>query len=95
MGPKGATHDERRRLAYMSGMARISTPCIRVCLLDRETGLCEGCGRTTDEIARWGTIGEAERLAIMAGLELRMRRAFLPEATCPAPPAQAGGLDRP
>lgn len=59
-------------------MARVSTPCIRVCLLDPETGLCEGCGRTADEIAGWGRLGEAERLAVMAGLEDRMRAAFLP-----------------
>jgi predicted Fe-S protein YdhL (DUF1289 family) len=64
-------------------MARISTPCLRVCLLDPETGLCEGCGRTRDEIAGWGGMSEEERLAIMAGLEERMRRAFLGEAVPP------------
>lgn len=57
----------------------ISTPCIRVCLLDAETGLCEGCGRTAQEIARWAALTEAERLSIMAGLEARMRRVFLGE----------------
>jgi predicted Fe-S protein YdhL (DUF1289 family) len=31
----------------------ISTPCIRVCILDPDTGLCEGCGRTSEEIAAW------------------------------------------
>ena len=34
-------------------MTRASSPCIRVCILDPETGLCEGCGRTREEIARW------------------------------------------
>jgi predicted Fe-S protein YdhL (DUF1289 family) len=58
-------------------MARISTPCLRVCLLDPESGLCEGCGRTRDEIARWGQMDEGERLAIMAGLDERMRRLLL------------------
>jgi hypothetical protein len=61
-------------------MARISTPCLRVCLLDSESGLCEGCGRTRDEIARWGQMSEDERLAIMAGLEERMRRILLADA---------------
>ncbi len=61
-------------------MARISTPCLRVCLLDPETGLCEGCGRTRDEIARWGSMSEDERLAIMAGLEERMRRVLMADA---------------
>ncbi len=57
----------------------ISTPCIKVCLIDRETGICEGCGRTREEIATWGRKSEEERLAIMAGLEDRMRKAFMPE----------------
>ena len=61
-------------------MARISTPCLRVCLLDPESGLCEGCGRTRDEIARWGQMSEDERLAIMAGLEERMCRILLADA---------------
>lgn len=60
-------------------MATVSSPCMRVCVIDREAGLCEGCGRTLDEIARWGSMGEDERRAIMDGLEARMRRAFLPD----------------
>ena len=55
---------------------RASTPCIRVCTLDPETGLCEGCGRTREEIAAWYGLSEEERLAIMSGLEERMRRVF-------------------
>ena len=61
-------------------MARISSPCLRVCILDPETGLCEGCGRTRDEIARWTSLSEEERLAIMATLDERMRRLLLPAA---------------
>lgn len=57
----------------------ISTPCIKVCLIDAETGLCEGCGRTRQEIATWGRFSEEERLAIMSRLEDRMRKAFLPD----------------
>jgi uncharacterized protein len=57
-------------------VAAASTPCIRVCILDPETGLCEGCGRTLDEVERWGAMSEAERKRIMAELDSRMRRAF-------------------
>jgi predicted Fe-S protein YdhL (DUF1289 family) len=60
-------------------MNRASSPCIRVCTLDPETGLCEGCGRTRDEIGRWFRLSEEERLKIMADLPDRMRRAFAPE----------------
>lgn len=40
------------------------TPCIGICRLD-EKGFCEGCRRTLDEIGRWGTLSEAERLRCM------------------------------
>jgi predicted Fe-S protein YdhL (DUF1289 family) len=33
--------------------------------MDAVTGLCEGCFRTLDEIARWGGAGEDEKRAIL------------------------------
>jgi predicted Fe-S protein YdhL (DUF1289 family) len=54
-------------------MTVIETPCINVCTLDPRSKLCSGCGRTVDEIARWGSMIPAERTRIMA--ELPARRA--------------------
>ena len=53
-------------------MAAPSTPCIKLCIIDEPSGLCQGCGRTLDEIAAWGTMPEPERLGIMAGLPERL-----------------------
>ena len=50
----------------------ISSPCTKVCVIDGVSGLCFGCGRTLDEIAKWGSMSEAERLAIMATLRDRI-----------------------
>ena len=36
--------------------------------MDPESELCKGCFRTLDEIARWGTMTDAERDRIMAEL---------------------------
>jgi predicted Fe-S protein YdhL (DUF1289 family) len=52
----------------------IETPCIKVCVLDPRSGQCSGCGRTLDEIARWGAMSEAERQAIMKALPARLAR---------------------
>jgi len=49
------------------------SPCVKVCVIDPASRLCSGCGRTLDEIARWGAMGEAERARIMAILPERMR----------------------
>ena len=32
----------------------VKSPCIKVCQMDPQRGLCLGCARTLDEIARWG-----------------------------------------
>ncbi len=55
-------------------MAPVSSPCIRVCILDEATGLCLGCGRTSTEITRWWRMSEEQRLSIMAGLAARLQQ---------------------
>lgn len=62
-----------------------ASPCTKVCVLDAATGLCGGCGRTRDEIAAWGALSDAQRRAIMAGLEARMRAARLTPLEGPLP----------
>jgi uncharacterized protein len=52
----------------------LETPCINVCLLDDATGLCAGCGRSIDEIARWSAMSDRERSDIMALLPERVTR---------------------
>lgn len=42
----------------------IQTPCINICRIDGN-GLCEGCSRSLDEIARWRAMSDTERHAIM------------------------------
>ncbi|TZF86611.1 DUF1289 domain-containing protein [Lysobacter lacus] len=48
----------------------VLSPCIGVCEID-DRGLCAGCMRTLDEIARWGTMGDAERLRVTDALHAR------------------------
>lgn len=48
--------------------APIVTPCVKVCVVDGESGLCLGCLRTLDEVARWASLSDADRAAIMAAL---------------------------
>ncbi|HSC19331.1 MAG TPA: DUF1289 domain-containing protein [Rhizomicrobium sp.] len=50
----------------------IETPCIKVCTLDSKSGLCIGCGRTLDEIARWGGMDDLERTSIVRQLKQRL-----------------------
>ena len=61
------------------------SPCIAVCRIEPESGLCDGCLRTLDEIAGWGSMGEARREQVWH--ELARRKAARGEAA--ARPARA------
>ena len=53
----------------------IKTPCIKVCVVDGESGLCLGCYRKLNEVATWSRLTDAEREAILA--ELPDRRSLI------------------
>lgn len=46
--------------------ADVASPCVKVCRIDPITGLCEGCHRTLDEIARWSAASPEEKRRILA-----------------------------
>lgn len=50
----------------------MESPCILVCSIDMQTGLCFGCGRTRDEIAAWTLYPAERRREIMDELPARM-----------------------
>jgi len=42
----------------------VLSPCVGVCNLD-DNGLCEGCLRSSAEIAHWSQMNDDERLHLM------------------------------
>ena len=52
----------------------IATPCVKVCVVDGESGLCMGCYRQLSEVAQWSRFTDEERAAIMAELASRRSR---------------------
>ena len=53
-------------------MAKIETPCTKVCIVEHHSGLCLGCARTLNEVANWSAYTDAERSRIMAELPHRL-----------------------
>lgn len=51
------------------GSAAVMSPCINVCKM--EQGLCAGCFRTIDEIARWANAGDDDKRLILAAVAQR------------------------
>ena len=58
----------------MPAPAPVATPCVKVCVVDGDSGLCLGCFRTLGEIAAWGSLGDEARAAVMAELPGRRAR---------------------
>ena len=52
--------------------AKATSPCKKLCELDKENALCIGCGRSVEEIALWSDFGGEERLAILTKLPERL-----------------------
>lgn len=52
----------------------VATPCIKVCMVDGESGLCLGCYRTLSEIAGWSRLDAETRTSIMSELPERIMR---------------------
>ena len=49
----------------------IESPCIKVCVLHPEAGICLGCYRTRHEIAGWSRLSREDRRALMEQLPER------------------------
>ncbi|MEM7635866.1 MAG: DUF1289 domain-containing protein [Pseudomonadota bacterium] len=50
----------------------IQSPCIKLCVMEPDSGFCMGCGRTRDEIASWISLTPSERETVTATLEQRL-----------------------
>jgi predicted Fe-S protein YdhL (DUF1289 family) len=75
-----AREDAIKTLAARAESARamaenIPSPCVSVCSMDEDSGLCEGCWRTVDEICDWAVNDDAEKQAVWAAIAQRLRQA--------------------
>ncbi|MFV0473159.1 MAG: DUF1289 domain-containing protein [Pikeienuella sp.] len=51
--------------------AEIESPCVKICLIDPQSGFCIGCHRTGAEIGAWSRMTPEARRALMAALPAR------------------------
>jgi predicted Fe-S protein YdhL (DUF1289 family) len=61
----------------------VESPCIGICRMDPEAGLCLGCARTLEEIAGWSRASDEDKRRILARVAAR-------QAASPARFAAAG-----
>lgn len=55
---------------------KVPSPCISLCKMNQQTGLCEGCFRTIDEIATWSTATEEMKRQVWVEIKRRQDALF-------------------
>ena len=72
-----------RRVAEMAPQAgegpQVPSPCQSLCSIHPDTGWCEGCLRTIDEIAAWSRMDNPAKRAVWTQLPDRLRQRIMME----------------
>lgn len=55
---------------------KVPSPCISICRMNPQSGLCEGCFRTIDEIAQWSTATEEMKRRVWVEIKRRQQALF-------------------
>lgn len=79
--------DERETLLALAELAQyeghlVPSPCVSVCRMAPDNGLCQGCLRNIDEIIAWSRLTESDKR--------RVWRDIVQRATIHPAPAQRG-----
>ncbi len=61
-----------QRASNQNDTETVASPCMSVCQMDDDSGLCIGCLRTLDEIAQWGNANAAFKRAVWINIEARL-----------------------
>jgi len=54
----------------------VQSPCISVCTINEDTGLCVGCFRTIEEIEQWWDLPPAKQREIVEKASARETQLF-------------------
>lgn len=52
-------------------MEKLESPCTSVCRISHQTGFCEGCFRTRDEIGQWRDLSFEDQKTLLEKLHNR------------------------
>ena len=69
-----AIAERAAEVAALPADATVPSPCVNICRIEPDSGLCAGCRRTLDEIAAWSRLDDARKRVVWAQLPGRTRR---------------------
>ena len=84
LDPRSIANRRWRRVAEMVPLAAegpyVPSPCQSVCIMHPDTGWCEGCLRSLDEIAAWSRMDNPGKRVVWAQLPARLQQRMAREA---------------
>jgi uncharacterized protein len=60
-----------RAAVALKQKADLPSPCISLCQMSAQSGLCQGCYRSMDEICAWSAMNDAGKRAVWQRIEQR------------------------
>jgi predicted Fe-S protein YdhL (DUF1289 family) len=66
---------ERAAQVLAEAVPHVPSPCVSVCVMHPQTGLCEGCLRSLQEIADWSRMPDEGKRQVWQRIQLRLRPA--------------------
>lgn len=60
----------------MTDQNSVPSPCIGVCSIDDQSGLCQGCFRTVEEIQQWWDMDNATKTEVIKQASIREASIF-------------------
>jgi predicted Fe-S protein YdhL (DUF1289 family) len=54
-----------------SDSVHVPSPCVSICVIHPQTGLCEGCLRNLNEIAAWGQMANTQQREVWQHIQVR------------------------
>ena len=49
----------------------VQSPCVSICVINPNSGLCEGCLRSLEEVAVWGQLPSAQQREVWQRIQVR------------------------
>ena len=55
----------------------VKSPCINICTINSNSGLCIGCNRTQKELNNWVTLGFLEKKQVLERIQSRNQKKLM------------------
>jgi predicted Fe-S protein YdhL (DUF1289 family) len=71
---------ERAAQVLAEPVPHVPSPCVSVCVMHPQTGLCEGCLRSLQEIGEWSRMADEAKRQVWQRIQNRLPRTTGPLA---------------